>query len=90
MFRFSTDDDQGCCGAFDKSCGICGNGDGGCLASMAEDLFTPATKEQIIERLNNNRYTGDRNIMIATLKEKFNYDYIEERKEKLMKPLTKL
>ena len=36
------------------SCWICSCGDGGCLAGIGDDDFMPATKEQIINRLNNN------------------------------------
>lgn len=64
------------CGYGEKSCGICGAGDG-CLAGNGDDDFFPATKEQIIERLDRNQYKSHRDIMIKTLKEKFNYEYVE-------------
>lgn len=58
---------------------LCGYGEksgGGCLAGNGDDDFFPATKEQIIERLDRNQYKSDRDIMIKTLKEKFNYEYL--------------
>ncbi len=64
------------CGYGKKSCGICGAGDG-CLAGNGDDDFFLATKEQIIERLDRDQYKNHRDIMIKTLKEKFNYEYAD-------------
>ncbi len=49
-------------------CCICACG-GGCLAGHGDDDFSPATNEQIIERLDNGRfpYGNDREIMIREL-----------------------
>ena len=57
-------------------CGICGCGDG-CLAGHGDDDYIPATKEQVIERLDKKQYPSHRNKMIKYLKEKFDYEYKE-------------
>lgn len=44
------------CGTKDKPCCTCFCGDGGCLASMREDFYIPATEEQVRERLENGSY----------------------------------
>lgn len=62
------------CGIGDKECAICGFGEC-CLAAMYEDDFELATKEQIICRLNNNKYPLYRQLMIDTLKNVFGYVY---------------
>ena len=60
-----------------SDCCICGAG-GGCLAGIGDNDYCPATKEQVIERLDNHKYEWDRKKMIQYLKEEFNYDYTEE------------
>ena len=57
----------GPCGFGEKSCGVCANA-GGCLAAMYEDLYSPASKEQILDRMRNGRYICDREIMEKRLK----------------------
>ena len=57
-----------------SSCCICSAG-GGCLAGIGDDDYFPATKEQVIKRLDNNEYSQHRDEMIQYLKEKFDYDY---------------
>ena len=57
-----------------SSCCICSAG-GGCLAGIGDNDYSPATKEQVIKRLDNNEYSRHRDEMIQYLKEKFDYDY---------------
>jgi hypothetical protein len=54
---------------------------GGCLAGHDDDDFTPATKEQIIERLDDNKYSRYHDYMKLYLKEMYNYEY-EKRENK--------
>ncbi len=65
------------CGFDDKECAICGAG-GGCLAGRNDDDFFPATKEKLIKRLDNGEYKNYRDLMIRTLKEKYNYEYVDK------------
>lgn len=58
-----------------SNCCICSAGGGCCLAGIGDDDYSPATKEQVIERLDNNKYYLDRDEMIQYLKERFDYDY---------------
>lgn len=51
------------CGTKDKPCCTCFCGDGGCLASMREDFYMPATEEQVRKRLDNGSYPEYRDIM---------------------------
>lgn len=60
-----------------NNCGICRCG-GCCFAGNGDDDYVPATKEQVIERLDKNQYPSHRNMMIKYLKEKFNYEYKEK------------
>lgn len=60
-----------CCGFGDKTCGICGNA-GFCLASMNDDYFIPATKEQVEKRLAEGKYKCDKEIMEEYIKIKEN------------------
>lgn len=62
------------CGFDGKECAICGCG-GGCVASMRDDYYYPATKEQIIQRLDEGKYPDYRQLMIDTLKNRFGYEY---------------
>lgn len=55
-------------------CCLCGVGRG-CVAGHGDDDFYPATKEQIIERLDKGQYPSYRQMMIDHLKCAFNYDY---------------
>lgn len=61
-----------CCGSGDKACGICGNADGNCLASLHDDFFFEATKEQVEKRLAEGRYACDKEIMKNYVKNKTN------------------
>ena len=74
MFGHWNEDDVPPC--FD--CHICALGDMNCLTSMNENNFKPASKEQIITRLKNNRFPNYRQSMINTLKEVYNVDWKEE------------
>lgn len=51
------------CGTKGKECGICYCADGNCIASMNEDLYMPATKEQVMKRIDEGRYPSDRKAM---------------------------
>ena len=55
-------------------CCVCACG-GGCLAGHGDDDFSPATKEQIIERLDKGQYKECTEYMKMYLKSKYNYDY---------------
>lgn len=55
-------------------CALCACG-GGCAAGHGDDDYYPASKEQLINRLDNYEYGGYRSLMIDTLKQKFNYIY---------------
>lgn len=55
-------------------CDICALA-GGCLASMRDDDFILASKEQIIERLDNHQYESKRKHMKETLIREYLYDY---------------
>lgn len=57
-----------------SNCEICAAGRF-CLAGHGDNDYIPATKEQVIERLNNNKYYNYRENMIKYLKEKYSYDY---------------
>jgi len=59
-------------------CQICAFGDMNCLTGTNENNFQPASKEQIIARLKNNKYPNYKKSMIDTLKEVYNIDYREE------------
>jgi hypothetical protein len=51
------------CGAKDKPCCTCFCGNGGCLASMREDFYMPATEEQVRKRLEDGSYPEYRDDM---------------------------
>ena len=57
-------------------CCLCSAGNG-CLAGHGDDDFWPATREQIIERLDKGQYPDYRQMMIIHLKNCFGYDYKE-------------
>lgn len=46
-----------------------------CVAGHGDDDFVPASKEQIIQKLDNGYFPNDREYMIDYLKEKYNVDY---------------
>ena len=50
------------CGIGNRTCGICANANG-CLASMNEDYFYLASKQEVRKRLEEGRYTDDTLIM---------------------------
>ena len=51
------------CGTNDKPCCTCYCGDGGCIASMREDFYMPATEKQVRKRLENNSYAEYHDVM---------------------------
>lgn len=55
-------------------CAICALS-GGCLAGMRDDDFIIASKEQLIERLDNHEYERHRKRMKETLIKEYLYDY---------------
>ena len=62
-------------------CCVCaGGGEGFCLAGHGDDDFVPASKEHIIENLDNNRYSSYRKYMINYLSEHYNYHYTDENR----------
>lgn len=65
------------CGYGNKLCATCYFGDGGCLAAMREDYWIPATKQQLIGRLDNNSYKRNRKEMIDFLFEEYGELYRE-------------
>lgn len=69
------------CGFGDKECAICFCGSGHCIAAMLDDYWQPATKEQLISRLNNNEYSSYRQLMIDTLYSNFNIKYNIEKEQ---------
>lgn len=68
------------CGTKDKPCCTCFCGDGGCLASMREDFYMPATEEQVRERLENGSYPKYRDVMKTYLEMKIIKRIREETK----------
>ena len=61
-------------------CCVCACGDG-CLAGHGDDDFSPATNEQILERLKNGNYPNYRKMMIDELARR-GVDYIDHPTEK--------
>ena len=59
-------------------CCVCKYGDN-CSAGHGDDDYCDATKEQVIERLNNGSYAYCKEIMIAYLRDYFNYEYKEKK-----------
>lgn len=53
-----------------KQCCICANGGGGCLSGRNDDYAEVSSPEEIIKRLDKNKYPYDRDIMISYLKSK--------------------
>lgn len=62
------------CGFGDKPCATCMCGTG-CVASMREDLYVPASMETVISRLDNHEYEKDRTVMKTFLIQRYLYDY---------------
>lgn len=62
------------CGFGDKECAICRH-IGYCVAAMNDDYYYPATKEQVIERLDKGMFKSYRSLMKSYLCSKFNYQY---------------
>ena len=54
-------------------CGRC------CLAGNGDDDFSPATKDEIIERLDEGQYPAYRQYMIDYLYQQYGYTYIEHK-----------
>lgn len=54
---------------------LCGNF---CLAGNGDDDFILAPANEILNRLQNNKYSSDRGTMIKTLKNVYNIDYKDE------------
>lgn len=73
------------CGSGEKGCAICVNGDGGCLCSMNEDCFAPATKEQLLNRLTRNSYPRYRRQMWEALALTMEEEPSEERNKTMSK-----
>jgi len=68
------------CSDCSGDCCVCGCG-GGCIAGHGDDYYTPATKEQVISRLDAGKYLGFREQMVKYLKDRFGYDYPEHSNE---------
>lgn len=51
----------------------------GCVAGSGDDYFTPASKEQIIERLNKGKYPHYYDYMTSYLKIVFEFEYKEPK-----------
>lgn len=60
-----------------SDCAICGAGRG-CLAGHGDDDYFPATKEQVIERLEKHQYESYRGQMIKYLKNRYGIDWREK------------
>ncbi len=58
-------------------CAICAYG-GFCSTKYYENNFTPASMAQLIDRLNNNKFSDDREKIIQTLKVDFYYNWKEK------------
>lgn len=59
-------------------CEICALA-GGCLAGMRDNYFVIASKEQLIERLDNNQYESYHKKIKETLIREYLFDYDNER-----------
>lgn len=64
-----------------SKCPICAVADMYCLAGNGDDDYSPATKEQVIKRLDEGSFNSKRDMMTKYLKREFNYDYDNPRKE---------
>jgi hypothetical protein len=70
----------------ESKCPICAVADMYCLAGNGDDDYSPATKEQVIKRLDEDKFNSKRDMMIKYLKDKFNYDYDSPRVESKKTP----
>lgn len=61
-------------------CCLCACGRG-CIAGLGDDYFSPASKEQIINRLDKGEYPDYTDIMKKYLKECFGYNYDNNERE---------
>ena len=57
-------------------CCVCACGNF-CLAGHGDDDYSPASKDEVIKRLDNNRYPSYRSSMIQYLKNEFGYEYTD-------------
>lgn len=55
-------------------CWVC-SAQGHCLAGIGDDDFSPASKEEIIRRLDEGEFESKRKEMIKFLEEKYHYKY---------------
>lgn len=55
------------CGYGDYSCCICASSGGGCLASVDDNYFTPATDEQLLERVKSGKYNAEDTERMTTI-----------------------
>ena len=61
-------------------CCLCARGRG-CIAGHGDDYFSPASKEQIIDRLDKGEYPGYTKMMKEHLKTRYGYDYDNNESE---------
>lgn len=59
-------------------CCVCWCGDKGCIAGHGDDDYMPATKEQVIDRLDSGRYPRYREEMKEYLYRCFSFIYKEK------------
>lgn len=57
-------------------CCVCACGSGACLAGHGDDDYSPASKDEIIRRLDEGQYKSYRQYMIDYLKNSFGYEYV--------------
>lgn len=73
------------------NCCICDYSTSVCVAGNGDNYFQLASKEEIINRLKSNKFCEDphdKTVMIETLKNEYNYDYIaKETNEAFIKDL---
>ena len=74
------------CGDGEKSCAICFNADGRCIASMRDDFYSPATKEQVERRLKEGRYKDQTRLMERYLEIKDNIEKISDSLKDSLEP----
>ena len=55
---------------------------GHCYAGHGDDEYSPASLEEMIERLDKGEYASERDKMIQYVKDNFDYDYEEKKKKK--------
>ncbi len=73
------------------NCCVCDYSTSVCVAGNGDNYFQLASKEEIISRLKSNKFCSDphdKTVMIETLKNEYNYDYIaKETNETFIKDL---